>query len=247
MPYRKLDDIIFRNREKQYGAFDLRKKYFRTLFFSVLLINGISLLFFLLFSLYEQFSQLNEFKNIDYVDIEYYSLDTLIKIEQELPLQINEEVENQHTTFKVSDSTKIDSLFSEKEDEPQQKQITGNDSSQSLLTKHKSDTFITRSFHKAEVMPQFPDGKAALYRYIATKIKNPGDEILKNNIGMVVVAFCIDEEGNVCNTEIKKGIHPQVDSAVVHVIRSMPKWIPGTTENRNVKVIIHIPIIFSGK
>lgn len=247
MPYRKLDDIIFSNREKQYGAFELRRKYFKTLFFSVLVVNGLCLLLFIMLSLYDKYSQYNEFKYIEHFDIEYYSLDTLIKIEQELPKQINEEVANQTPTFKVSDSTQVDTLFTEKENDQKDNLITGTDTSQSLLTKLKSDTVITRSFLKVEVMPQFPDGKAALYRYIATKIKNPGDDIMKNITGMVVVAFCIDEQGAVCNTQIKKGIHPQVDTAVVHVIRGMPKWIPGKNENRNVKVLIHIPIIFSGK
>jgi len=58
----------------------------------------------------------------------------------------------------------------------------------------------------------------------------------------VYVGFVLDEEGNVTNVSIKKGVIPELDNEVKRVASIMPKWKPAKFNEHNVKVRMSIPI-----
>lgn len=63
--------------------------------------------------------------------------------------------------------------------------------------------------------------------------------------GKVYVSFVVDEEGNVTNVNIKRGMVAELDNEIKRVTAGMPKWKPAQFNNNNVKVRMIIPISIS--
>lgn len=94
------------------------------------------------------------------------------------------------------------------------------------------------------VDPQFPGGEEALKHFIKSNLQYP--EIAKemNEQGIVYVQFVINEDGSVSDIEVIRGVSDALDREAVRIIESFPKWIPGTKDNKPVKVKFTIPIQF---
>ena len=96
-----------------------------------------------------------------------------------------------------------------------------------------------------EEMPQFGKGKKDEFlKFIKKNLKYPTPAERNKVDGTVYVSFIINEEGDVINVEIIKGVHPDLDSEAVRVIKSSPKWTPGKQREKAVKVKFAIPVRF---
>lgn len=62
--------------------------------------------------------------------------------------------------------------------------------------------------------------------------------------GRVTVKFVVNEEGNVSDIIVVKGIGGGCDEEAVRVVKKMPKWKPGKQNGRPVKVYFSLPITF---
>lgn len=95
-----------------------------------------------------------------------------------------------------------------------------------------------------EQMPQFPGGDAELMRFISGNLKYPTIAAESMIQGRVVIRFIVAKDGNVSNIEILRSLDPSCDKEAVRVVKSMPKWIPGMQNGRNVPVYYTLPILF---
>lgn len=93
-----------------------------------------------------------------------------------------------------------------------------------------------------ERMPSFPEGQAALLRYLAQNLEYP--RIAKENgvYGMVVVQMIVERDGSLSNVRAIKGIGAGCDEEAERVVRSMPKWTPGFQNGEPVRVQFNLPI-----
>jgi protein TonB len=99
-------------------------------------------------------------------------------------------------------------------------------------------------FSIVEVMPSFPGGNAEFYEYISKNLKYPKKAIKANVEGKVIVRFVVDENGDISDIEILKGIGFDCDEEAVRVLQSSPDWNPGKQRGRNVKVRVMVPLTF---
>jgi protein TonB len=99
-------------------------------------------------------------------------------------------------------------------------------------------------FTYVEQMPQFPDGEAAMFKYIREHIKYPA--IARENTieGRVVLTFEVSKDGDIQKVTVIRGIGGGCNEEAVRVIKSMPKWKPGKQDGRPVKVLFTLPIQF---
>lgn len=98
-----------------------------------------------------------------------------------------------------------------------------------------------------DVMPEYPGGTQALYTFLAKNIKYP-KTAKKNNVeGIVYVKFVVDENGNVKNPVIIRGIGAGCDEEVIRVVKKMPKWKPGEINGVKIEVYYTLPCKFSLK
>lgn len=92
-----------------------------------------------------------------------------------------------------------------------------------------------------EQMPSFPGGYEALMSYINKKIKFPA-KVCKQ--GRVVVSFFVEKDGCITNAAVVRSVDPALDKEALRVIKSMPKWLPGKKNGRNVRVKYCVPVKF---
>ena len=97
---------------------------------------------------------------------------------------------------------------------------------------------------KVEQNPEFPGGNAALMKYLGENIVYPVVAQENNIKGRVTLKFVVDKDGAVSKIQILKGIDPLLDKEAIRVVQSMPKWIPGKQNGKNVNVWFTLPVTF---
>jgi TonB family protein len=95
-----------------------------------------------------------------------------------------------------------------------------------------------------EKMPEYPGGQGEFIKYIGNSVKFP--EIAKEHgiQGKVYVQFVINQNGQIEDVKVIRGVDPALDAEAVRVIKNMPTWIPGENKGEKVKVQFVVPINF---
>ena len=100
-------------------------------------------------------------------------------------------------------------------------------------------------FQFVEQMPSFPGGEAALMKYLSSHINYPSIARENGIQGTVVVQFVVNTDGTIVNVKPvgqKKG--GGLEEEAVRVVKSMPNWTPGKQNGRAVRVQFSLPIRF---
>jgi periplasmic protein TonB len=102
-------------------------------------------------------------------------------------------------------------------------------------------------FVVVEEMPMFPGGDNALLKYIGENTIYP--EVAKeNNIqGRVIVRFCVTAKGGVSQVSVLKGVDPELDKEAMRVVTTLPPFKPGKQGGKPVPVWYMVPITFTLK
>ena len=95
-----------------------------------------------------------------------------------------------------------------------------------------------------EVYPSFPGGEEALEKYLANNIHYPNRARENNKDGRVVLEFVVNKNGGIENIKIVKGIGYGCDDEAMRVVGGMPKWNPGKNNGHAVNVYFNLPITF---
>jgi TonB family protein len=97
-----------------------------------------------------------------------------------------------------------------------------------------------------EVMPEFPGGTAEMVKFIQTHVKYPKQARKKGWTGKTFLKFIIDPSGNVIDPIIiKSSGYSILDDEALRVVSEMPKWAPGTQNNKPVSVFFNLPLNFA--
>lgn len=100
-------------------------------------------------------------------------------------------------------------------------------------------------FQFVEQMPSFPGGENALMRYLHDHIRYPAVARENGIQGTVVVQFVVNTDGSIVDVKAvgqKKG--GGLEEEAVRVVKGMPKWTPGKQNGRSVRVQYSLPIRF---
>ena len=95
-----------------------------------------------------------------------------------------------------------------------------------------------------EAMPEYPGGDPALYKYLKNEVHYPDIDITARREGRVTVGFIIRSDGSVSDVRILQGVSPTMDAEALRVVRKMIKWKPGRFNKREVDVRYALPIVF---
>jgi TonB family protein len=92
--------------------------------------------------------------------------------------------------------------------------------------------------------PAFPGGKDQLQTYFKQNLKYP-PQALKNNVqGDVFVKFTVRKDGSIAQPKVLRSLDPACDKEALRLLTSMPKWQPGTQDDKPVDMVYTIPIHF---
>lgn len=93
-------------------------------------------------------------------------------------------------------------------------------------------------------MPGFPGGEKELLAYLSRNLRYP-DLARQNGIeGQVVLSFVVNKDGSIGDAQVIKSIGGGCAKEALRVVQSMPTWIPGEANGHAVKVRFFLPVIF---
>jgi protein TonB len=95
-----------------------------------------------------------------------------------------------------------------------------------------------------EKMPEFPGGTAALIRFLGKHLRVPEDKLEAGERMRVPVKFVVDKDGMLTDVQFAETADEEYKSEIRRVMKKMPKWIPGIQNGKPVAVYFSIPIIF---
>lgn len=102
----------------------------------------------------------------------------------------------------------------------------------------------TKIFTVVEQMPSFPGGEAALMQYLSKNIKYPPFAEENNIQGRVICSFVVERDGSVSDIRIARSVDPSLDKEAIRVVSGMPRWIPGRQNGQMVRVKYTLPVTF---
>lgn len=95
----------------------------------------------------------------------------------------------------------------------------------------------------AEQMPEFAGGRDALYKFLASNLKSPY-ELDEGEERLVRVRFVVGLTGDLEDYEVLQSGGRAFDKEVVRVLKKMPAWKPGKSRNKAVAVYFILPVTF---
>lgn len=260
-----LDDIVFENRNKSYGAFLLRKLYDK----NVLISLGISIGIFSLVLALPVILKLLSPEEVVVIPVEEKSVVTIVDVPleplKEDPLPIPKVEPPKLKTIKfVPPEPAPDPEVNEPPPPPQEKLETANISNEDregedIQADLPPDLPVSTGIVDAEEglwlgavtkEASFPGGMAALHKYINSHM-NPRAVSYAQDRGIkgkVWVMFEVKKDGTIENVALMKGRElPNCNicnESVVEVIKGMPKWSSAENNGSSVNRRIQIPISF---
>ncbi|MEO5600703.1 MAG: energy transducer TonB [Cyclobacteriaceae bacterium] len=97
----------------------------------------------------------------------------------------------------------------------------------------------------AEVMPAYEGGVEGIMKFIQKKIRFPRAPKSQGIEGTVYVRFIVNGDGSVSDVEVIKGVHPDYDKEAIRVISQLPSWKGGSHNGMPVSVRMVLPIKFN--
>ncbi len=99
----------------------------------------------------------------------------------------------------------------------------------------------------AEVMPEYEGGLEAMMKFIQKKIRYPRAPRAIGIEGTVYVRFVVNGDGSISDVQVLRGVHPDYDREAVRVISMLPAWKGGSHHGRPVSVRMVLPLKFDLK
>ncbi len=251
-----LTDLVFKDRNKVYGAYVLRKEYSKNMsiafLISTLLVVGILIIPFLSFE-----NKSDEYMMTDVILHTPPAMRLPSFPEKTVkPADLSKEKNQEKETERKKENTDKPKVTKDdtKEPEPTKKDpktegVSENDSSNamnsdSLLGSTSTDGEGDLVVDFADIMPQFPGGHGALLRFLSSKLIYPLPAHQNRIEGIVVIGFVIDKNGRLRNPKVIQSLYPACDEEALRVIRLIPDWIPAKNQGRNVSINFRMPIEF---
>ncbi|SEI41107.1 protein TonB [Dyadobacter sp. SG02] len=261
---KSLNDIVFENRNKSYGAYDLRKGYGQTVQRAV--VMGVA--FFLLLVMFPKlYAKLIPDPKPD--DVAWLVEAETVNITMEeppAPPPAKEELAPVPKTVKSltpevlpDNKVEIEELPPAIEDlsdaQPSTATVDGANDVTDItppavnvpapkaeaagveMKKEETLTFVEQS-------PQYAGGNEAMAAFLRKNLKYPRPASQAGVQGKVFVQFTVGSDGKIENAAAIKGIGFGCDEEAVRVVKMMKDWMPGKQAGVPVRVKFTLPIAF---
>jgi protein TonB len=252
------NNLVFQNRNHEYGAYAIRRDYNHNLFIALFISTGIFLSAFIIPKLL--------FNNNQEVPIVIPTIDQLVTviditppktIEEIVPPAVIEkpkvEMATQNNTQPLVVDNKTETTLTTNDEiinpgATTKPGVIGTAVEDKPIIEYTVVKEVTppAPLISAEIMPSFPGGEAALFRYLQSNINYPYSAKENGIKGTVIVGFVIDVTGKPVMLSILKGIRggKDIEAEAMRVIANMPLWSVGYQNNKAVPVQFSLPVKF---
>lgn len=263
-------DIIFDGRNKEYGAYELRKTYNKRLIEALTGVIIATLLVLVVTFLPKQSNEVNN-QALVVKDVQLEEITAEKKIESPPPppppkqpdppkvemakftppkIVKDDEVkaEEKPPEMEKLEDTKIGTMNQEGvKDEGIVSPVAASDGGKGIVEapKAKPAEDYEKTFLKVEIESEYPGGAAAWKRYLNKNFHYPEDGLSNEIQGIVIVQFIVDKEGNVSDVQAVSGPEEGgLREEAIRVIRKSGTWIPAVQNGRKVKSYKKQPVMF---
>jgi periplasmic protein TonB len=254
-------DILFDNRNKQYGAYALRRQYNSRLTMALgIALSSILLLFFFL----KPGSTATNYVESEKEDVRLIDIPRIPPKIPEPPVRptppppqniaqssLTEKmllVENPDPDkeFKPIDEIKLTAISTNNVEGaivPEIQTVIKPEPSNASQTTNK-DNNETR-FVPLEKGPEFPGGPQAWANFLNRYLQTPAD-LEAGEKKIVLISFLVDADGSVTGFKVVRSGGKDFDNEVIRVLKKMPKWKPAIQNGHPVVVPFTQPVTFVG-
>jgi len=111
-------------------------------------------------------------------------------------------------------------------------------------TQEPSENTEILSTSTVEVMPQFPGGDAAWSKFLQRNLRYPAQASEAHAQGKVYVTFVVEKDGHLSDMQVLRGVGFGLDDEAMRVLKLVPPWKPGIQNGRPVRVRYTMPFNF---
>ena len=262
-------DILFDNRNKAYGAYELRKNYHKRLKKSMMIVTTLLLITVsapIVASMFDKpividlpNDEPRIIKNVEVI----IPKEPEPKVPEAKPLKPTDPVNTiANTTPIIEEANEVNDADLPPTKEALKDAVSGienkegegtevldlpnNDGEGTAVIPQEPAPNDNEIFDDVDVsqMPEFPGGEEELMRYLAQNIQYPKQALDGNTEGRVLIGFVVNKEGEIDDVKVLRSIGDGCDEEAVRVIHKMPKWKPGKNNGKLVNVFYNLPVTF---
>jgi len=247
-------ELVFENRNKEYGAYEIRKNYEKQVVRAFLFtIGGIILAVAIpvIINLISNMDFAN--KNVMSEEISLAEPPSIDKATPPPPPVIPPPPVVKTIKFTPPVVVKDEEV----QDEPPPTQEEMKDVQISTVTQEGNTTEDLppenpvvdpdegKVFTIVEEMPSFPGGEEQMLKFIRDNTHYPAVARENGITGRVFINFVVDKDGKIKDVKVLRGIGAGCDEEAVRVVKSMPDWKAGKQNGRAVQVSFNLPVNFT--
>jgi periplasmic protein TonB len=257
-------DIIFDGRNKDYGAYELRKTYNKRLTIALVGMASLLALIFIVFLLANIISANSSKEQLVVKDVQLEEVKEEKKNEPPPPPPPPKPPPPQVEMAKFTPPKIVkDEEVKEEEKPPPQEKLEDTkigtvnqeglkdegivapvDNGKGVVEAPKKDeTDYDKTFTKVEIESDYPGGQSAWIRYLNKNFVYPQDAQDNEIQGTVTVQFIVDKEGNVSDVEAVSG-PKELQAEAIRVVKKSGRWTPAVQNGRQVKSYKKQPVTF---
>lgn len=257
-------DLIFEGKNKEYGAYVLRKSSSRRHITAYLIIIGLIVLFMVLpifirfltpVKAQEKMVTVTELSNLKMELPEVKEENKVVAVNVPPPPTLKSTIKFTAPVIKKDEEVREEDELKTQEEVTQAKvaisiaDVKGNDEESGKDIADLEDHKLVVNdedavFQVVEQSPTFPGGMKALLKWLGKEIHYPPIAEEMGISGKVIVQFVIGKDGSVRDVEVLRSVDADLDKEAVRVVKKMPKWIPGKQQGVPVSVRFTLPITF---
>jgi protein TonB len=253
------NNLVFQNRNHEYGAYVIRRDYNQHLFLALFLSSAF---FFTAFFITGFINKQATEEQVavpptDPVVITYDLTPPVMELKkEEMPPPVEKKEkpaasQNNNSMVASDDKNAVNVSTNDKIINPANTNTggetgTGDNSKKEGPTGDQIVVVNSEPVIYAEVMPSFPGGDQALLQYLQKNINYPPMAKENGVKGTVYVGFVIDANGKAVMLHIVRGVKggKDLEAEAIRVIANMPAWSTGMHNGRPVAVRYNLPIKF---
>jgi periplasmic protein TonB len=250
-----IDDLLFQSRNRDYGAYQLRKKYNSVMVAGILIASSVIILAVLIPFLITPKTDnvLNgngRFAQLDLQNLEPPKEEIYVPPSPPPPQSVHVEEIAKYVPPQVVDTVpplektqlSTDEYLNQTTDE--KLDVKGNGNGDNLLSGQDGSESDGPYFF-VEIMPLFHGGGLDKFReWVQRRTSYPEAAYARRIRGTVTLTFIVEKDGSVSNVTVVKGVDPLLDDAAVKAISESPKWTPGLQRGEPARVRFLIPLNF---
>ena len=256
-------DLVFENKNKEYGAYQLRQENAKTtitaLFMGLLFLAGIGSVSMLISKFGKQNTVIEEpileeplvITQFDNTPVVPNTPETIAPPQQNAPAAPATDLSQLSNPVIVTPDQAVDNIATNVENTAVVDNTstgtgtavnpipsTGNSGNGTEIAPATSDPVNTAVLDK---MPEFPGGMAKFYTYVGNNFNKP--ELDAEKTLRVYVSFVIERDGSITDINILKDPGYGLGKEAIRVLKSIKaKWTPGVLNGKTVRTAYNLPI-----